>query len=179
MRLFYFMPLLLRSLRKKRANLVNLNTIAFEMLQEAMDKQVGPLLVKSHQRIVADWEHKPDFDSRTQIRSDIIITTVYPIGPNDKIWLFVDQGTKPHPIEAKNAPRLIFQTGYQAKTLAKPARTVSGGGKATGPVVVAKKVQHPGSEAREFSKTIAEDIKPDYNRLIDNTFKKIAKKVEE
>lgn len=173
------MPLLLRTLRKKRANLVNLNTIALKELQKEMDKKVGPTLVRSHKRIVADWEHKVDFESRTQIRSDIIITTIYPIGENSKIWLFVDQGTRPHPIEAKNAPRLIFQTGYVSKTLAKPARTVAGGGKATGPVVVAKKVQHPGTEAREFSQTIAEDIKEDFNKTIDNAFKRIAKMVEE
>jgi len=74
---------------------------------------------------------------------------------------------------------LRFRTGYVAKTLARPARTVSGGGKTTGPEVRAKLVHHPGSEAREFSKTIAKDIEPDFKRVIENTFRRVSKQVEE
>lgn len=149
------------------------------MLQEAMDNQVGPALVKSHQLVVANWTHKPDFESKTQIRSDVIITTVYPTGENAQIYLYVDQGTKPHEIKPVRAKLLRFTTGYQPKTLAKPARTVGGGGTATGDQVFAKIVHHPGTEAREFSQTIAEDIKPSYSNFINNAFKKIARAVEE
>lgn len=173
------MALLLRNIRKRRANLINLNKIAFDMLQEAMDSQVGPALVKSHQLVVADWVHKPGFESRTQIRIDVIITTVYPTGDNAQIYLWVDQGTEPHEIKPVRAKLLRFTTGYQPKTLARPARTVSGGGKVTGNIVVAKIVHHPGTEAREFSQTIAEDIKPLYNNFINNAFKRIARAVEE
>ena len=175
------MPLLFRNIRsgKRKALITDLENIAKKAISEALDKDVKPTLIKSHQLVVKSWQHQPTFQTRKDIRPDKITMTVFPVGPNSDIYTFVDQGTKPHVIEAKNAPRLVFQTGYSPKTLARPARTVSGGGKATGPVVFAKKVQHPGSEAREFSETIAEDIKPDFKRIIENTFKQVSKQLEE
>jgi hypothetical protein len=174
-------PLLLKNIRsgKQKILISDLDKIARKAIEKALDSSVKPALIKSHQVVVRDWEHKPKFQTRKDIRPDKITMTVFPTGDNAKIYTFVDQGTKPHVIEAKKAPRLAFQTGYKAKTLARPARTVSGGGKASGPVVFAKKVNHPGSEAREFSKTIAEDIKPDFKRIIENTFRQVSKQLEE
>lgn len=175
------MPLLLRNIRsgKRKILISDLDKIARKAIEKALDSDVKPALIKSHQIVVRDWEHKPKFQTRKVITADKITMTVFPTGDNADIYTFVDQGTKPHIIKAKNAPRLAFQTGYSPKTLARPARTVSGGGKAIGPMVFAKQVNHPGSEAREFSKTIAEDIKPDFKRIIENTFKQVSKQLEE
>lgn len=175
------MPLLLRSIRsgKRRAHLTDLNSIARKQLERAMDNQVKPALVKSHQLIVANWQHKPDFQGRKVVRPDSISVTVFPVGEYADIWKFVDQGTKPHEIKPVRAKLLRFRTGYQPRTLARPARTVPAGGIATGDVVVAKTVHHPGTEAREFTRTIAEDIKPDFNRIIDNVFRNVSRQLEE
>lgn len=175
------MPLLFRNIRsgKQKALITDLDSIARKAIEQALDGNVKPVLVKSHQIVVKDWEHQPKFQTRKDIKPDKISMTCFPTGPDAKIYIFVDKGTKPHVIEAKKAPRLVFQTGYQPKTLARPARTVSGGGKATGPTVYAKRVNHPGSEAREFSETIAEDIKPDFKRIIENTFRQVSKQLEE
>lgn len=175
------MPLLFRNIRsgKRRALITDLNNIARDAISKALDNEVKPALIKSHNLVVANWEHKPKFQTRKDIKTDKISMTVFPVGPNTKIYIFVDQGTKPHIIEPKKAPRLVFQTGYKSKTLARPARTVSGGGVATGPTVYAKKVNHPGSEAREFSETIAGDIEPDFKRIIENTFRDVSRQLEE
>jgi hypothetical protein len=175
------MPLLFRNIRsgKRKALITDLDNIAKKAINEALDKDVKPALIKSHNLVVANWKHKPKFQTRKDIRPNKITMSVFPVGDNAEIYTFVDQGTRPHVIKAKNAPRLVFQTGYKPKTLARPARTVSGGGVATGPTVFAKQVQHPGSEAREFSETIAEDIKPDFKRTIENTFKQVSKQLEE
>jgi hypothetical protein len=175
------MPLLLRNIRsgKRKALLTELPSIAKEMLSAALDKQIKPLLVKSHNLVVANWKNKPEFQTRKYIKSDSIRMTVYPTGEAKEIYGYVDQGTKPHLIVPVHAKLLKFKTGYISKTLARPARTVPGGGKATGPQVFAKVVHHPGSEPREFSKAIAGDIQPDFNRIIDNTFRAIARKLEE
>lgn len=175
------MPLLFRNVRKgkRRALITDLNRIARDAISEALDNEVKPALIKSHNLVVADWKNKPKFQTRKDIKSDRISMTVFPVGPNAKIYGYVDQGTEPHIIAAKNVPLLSFKTGYKPKTLAKPARTVSGGGTTSGPRVFAKVVHHPGSEAREFSETIAGDIAPDFKRIIEKTFRDVSKKVEE
>lgn len=175
------MPLLLKNIRSKKskAQLLDLNNIARKAIEQALKEKVAPVLVKSHNLVVADWTNKPEFQTRTSIRPDKISMTVFPTGPHAGIYEIVDQGSPPHIIRPVKAKMLVFRTGYKSKTLAKPARTVSGGGKATGDVVFAKLVHHPGSEAREFSKVIAEDIKPDFKQIIDTTFRKVSKQLEE
>jgi len=175
------MPLLFRNIRagKRRALITDLNRIARDAISEALDNEVKPALIKSHELVVADWKNKPKFQTRKDIKPAKISMTVFPVGPNAKIYTFVDQGTEPHIIAAKNVPLLSFNLGYKSKTLARPARTVSGGGTSSGPRVFAKVVHHPGSEAREFSETIAGDIAPDFKRIIENTFRDVARKVEE
>ncbi len=177
------MPLLLRNIRsgKRKALLTQLQSIAKEMLSDSLDKNIKPLLIKSHEAVVESWKNKPGFQTRKYIKADSIGMTVYPTGEAKEIYTYVDQGTKPHLIVPVHAKLLKFRTGYQPKTLPNPARIVihPSGGKATGPQVFAKVVHHPGSEAREFSKAIARDLQPDFTRVIKNTFKQIARKVEE
>jgi hypothetical protein len=175
------MPLLFHNIRagKRRALITDLNRIVRDAISEALDDKVKPALIKSHELVVADWKNKPKFQTRKDISSTRISMTVFPVGPNARIYKFVDQGTEPHIIAAKNVPFLSFKTGYKSKTLARPARTVSGGGASSGPRVFAKIVHHPGSEAREISETIAGDIEPDFKRIIENTFIDVARKVEE
>jgi hypothetical protein len=169
---------------KRRAAVTDLKSITRQELEKTIDERVKPALVKSHEVIVKDWKRKPDFDARKYIRPELIAVSVFPTGPNKQIWIYVDEGTKPHVITPKQAPRLVFQWGgkgsYVPKTLAKPARTVSGGGRVKNArMVYAKKVQHPGTEAREFTKTIAEDIEPGFKREIENAFRRAAAKVSE
>jgi len=178
--------LLFRSIRsgKKQALITDLESIARKEIEKAMDNKVKPALVKSHELVVRSWKHKPGFQSRKFIRPDSISINVFPTGKNKDIYKFVDQGTKPHTITAKSAPNLKFPWGgkgsYVPKTKAKPARTVSSGGYVKNPkTIYVKKVNHPGTEAREFSKTIAKDIVPDFRRIIENTFRQVARMVEE
>ena len=173
--------MLLKNVRgaKRQAAIQDLNSIVRKELEDAIDRKVKPALIKSHEIIVAPWEHKPKFQSRKYIKPQFIAVNVFPTGDNAKIWRFVDEGTKPHIIKAKNAPRLIFQTGYVSKTLAKPARTVSGGGYTTGPIISKPVVNHPGNEAREFTKIIAEDIQPEFEKEMENAFRRASNKIKE
>jgi len=175
------MPILLRNIRskKRKAEITALDYLARKALEQALKQQVAPALIKSHNLVVADWKNKPEFDTRIAVRPDKISVTVFPKGPNAGIYEIVDQGSPPHIIRPVKAEFLVFRTGYKSKTLAKPARTVAGGGKATGDIVRAKLVHHPGSEAREFSKVIAKDIEPQFKTLIESTFRKVSKQLEE
>lgn len=184
------MKVLLRNVRsnKRKAKLLDLNSITRKRLEQDLDHKVKPALIKSHQRIVADWESDVDFAARKFITTNSISVNIFPTGKDKKIWFYVDLGTKPHKIPGitpVNAQALKFQGGgkYQSKTLARPARTVSGGGKVTGGVTVyakrTKDINHPGSEGRNFSGQIAEDEKPGFIRIIEGSFREVAQEVQE
>ena len=177
---------LLRSIRadKRQAALMDVKNIAYKEIVRAMDKDVKPAAVKSHEIIVSDWKSDVGFAAKKYIRPNSITIYVYPTGSDKKIWTYVDQGTKPHPILPKNAPLLAFKWGgkgsYVPKTMARPARTVVGGGFVQGgSLVKMKAVNHPGSEGRFFSEAIAKDSQPDFERLIENAFRRIWRRVQE
>jgi hypothetical protein len=182
------MKVLFKNIHKRRAKLLDLSTIARRQLEADLDSKVKPALIKSHQLIVANWKSNVGFAAKKYITADQIAVSIYPVGPDKKIWIWVDQGTSSHQIPAHGpvaAKAMKFQAGgkYQAKTLARPARTVGGGGKVSGGTTVyatrVKAYTHPGTDAREFSKTIAEDSQPDFIKTIENSFRIIAKQVQE
>lgn len=73
---------------------------------------------------------------------------------SDTPFVYVDQGTKPHVIRAKNVKRLAFQANYTAKT--SPRWIGSRAGGPSGPMVYTPEVHHPGTEPRLLSETVAE-----------------------
>lgn len=174
---------LFRNVRAKRRRnpIEELNKVALAELGVAMD-QTKTALVKSHEIVVADWDHQPGFAARKFITPELLSVTVFPTGEHKKIWIFVDRGTKPHEIRPKRARKLKFPSGkYVPKTLPRPARTVSGGGKTVGGdgPIFADVVKHPGSEGRNFTKEIAEDIEPDFKRVTENAFRRINRRIQE
>jgi hypothetical protein len=164
----------------RKALLADLASVCRKEVEAAMDDRIKPALVKSHEKIVEDWESDVAFAARKVIKPDSITIYVYPTGEDKMVWVYVDQGTRPHEIRARNAPRLAFWAGtYEPKTLARPARTVSGGGYVKEPKVFVRPlvVQHPGiKEPREFSKRIVEDIEPYFVQEIEKAFQRAARK---
>lgn len=70
----------------------------------------------------------------------------------NRIYHFVDAGTRPHRISAKGGGLLRFQTGYVAKTRVGIIGSRQGG--AFGDWRSAESVQHPGFPGREFTERI-------------------------
>lgn len=174
--------MLLRNIRsgQRKAAITDLKSIGRKELEQTLETQVKQRLIEEHKKVTANWEHDIEFQGRKTITADQIKIYIFPAGPNKEIWNYNDQGTRPHVIRPKSAPRLAFQAGtYIPKT--KPVgQIVSGGGQVQGgELVFAKEVNHPGTEARRFSETIAEDIKPDFRREVENAFRRIARLVEE
>lgn len=93
------------------------------------------------------WEHKPGFSIEAPDNATRIV------GTNDTIYGYVEEGTRPHVIVAKGKT-LAFPSGHRAKT--RPRVIGSGSGGSSGSTVFTKRVQHPGTDAREFSVVIAE-----------------------
>lgn len=94
---------------------------------------------------------KPDF------RIKRITTGVYAAGTDDRIYNYLDKGTRPHIIRAKRAKVLRFNSNFKSKTV--PGRLNPRAGKNTGPAAFAKQVKHPGTKPRGFTRIIHERSK--------------------
>lgn len=120
---------------------------AAEALEKALQK-TGRLVKQDFESTVTTWKQKPVFFVRVDLDG---ITA----GTDDEIYGYVNDGTKPHIIRARNAPNLRFQVGgFVPKS--QPGRILSRGGRAaSGAFVTTKQVMHPGTEARRFDLLIS------------------------
>ncbi len=94
------------------------------------------------------WQHQPDFALRTPNAATRTVST------DDEIYGYVSGGTRPHIIVAHGKALRFPRTGFRAKST--PRVIGSGSGSRGKGVVFRKKVNHPGSKARDFDKAIAE-----------------------
>ena len=139
-------------------------------------------------RIVENWENKPKFKIRTaynykppgrQSYTGMTykrgsITLGYRLVGTRKamqIWNWLNLGTRPHKIKAKNAPRLAFRWGgpgsYKPKTTPGGRRLKFGGpGTSSGPLVRPLEVDHPGNEPRDFDGYIQRKIATKFKSAI-------------
>ncbi len=150
-------------------------------LGEVLDGEVKTELIKRFDMRQANWEKKSKFVGKKFISVKRIRVSIFPTGANKDIWKWVSGGTKgPYPIRPRGAKRLMFTWGgpgsYKAKT--------APGGKFGGPGVVvggspvfSKGVMHPGIKAREFEKTIAEDYKREFSRVMENALRRIIRRL--
>lgn len=90
------------------------------------------------------WNHKPDFDITVTRGNDFTITA----GTDDRIYGWVDAGTKAHTILPKRSKYLRYSSGYRAKTRVGIIGSNPGG--AFGSTVFSAKVRHPGFPGRKF-----------------------------
>lgn len=92
------------------------------------------------------WQHDVEFKIESSPGERIISTT-------DEIYGYVSGGTRPHPIVAKPGKTLVFGTPSRAKTT--PRVIGSGSGSKGSSIIYTKRVQHPGTQAREFDQVIS------------------------
>ena len=96
----------------------------------------------------ASWSHDVPFTTVVQGWTRIVLT-------QEAIYAMLNKGTKPHVIMPKSARALVFQVPYSAKSSPGVIASKSGGGGGQ-TVYTRQPVQHPGTEARAWDKTIAE-----------------------
>lgn len=104
---------------------------------------------------------KVDFGVTTRTWTDrpkfIIVRLKYEriVGTDSKVYLYVTRGTRPHKIKAKQVRMLTFKVGgFRAKT--RPGWIGSNKGAQGQDWRSAREVDHPGTKARDFEKTIGE-----------------------
>lgn len=137
-------------------------------------RNTGMELKTSHDKVVREWTHRPTFKATYSTHAAIQSVKITPQGKNKAIWFYVDLGTKPHVIRAVNAPFLKFQTGYSARTAvsAEGAKSAQGTGERFGNWVQKTEVQHPGTEARNFTQSFMDELSPSFGDRINAAVKR-------
>ena len=124
--------------------------------EEALDELAEEGL-SEFEATVSTWKHQPKFQVKR------VSTYERAIGYDGRtkeglIYTGVDLGTPEHEIVPKNpAGVLLFRESYSAKTAPGVIGSFDGGSR--GGIVAARRVNHPGSKPRGFSKKIWQRFK--------------------
>lgn len=167
-----------------------------QAINQEITKQLQPVgrqHVNERKRIVANFEHKPEFGFRVSATEKQITLSVVlensdtPVSDNwtvGDLWKALDsEGTPPHDITPKDANGfLVFNWGgpgsYDAKT--KPIARFGGSGEVrNGEKTVRKKVSHPGFPPRKFSDSINKRLRRQYDQAIDRGVRLGFKRIEQ
>ncbi len=133
------------------AKTLKLSAYQLRKAMEATSKEVGREALRNYRRTTNTWTHKPPFEVLTEIEGDTILTLI--AGTDDPIYRYVDQGTRPHLIFPRRpGGTLAFRGLYTAKTF--PGLLDSKRGGASGSLIYRPYVEHPGTEARMFSRLL-------------------------
>lgn len=140
----------------------------------ALMEQAERDILKTFQETCELWQHKVAFAHGRKItaqKSKVYVKT------DDKIYRYVCKGTKPHRIPKMGYANLRFQWGgkgsYRPKSL--PGKRGSRPGGPSGPYVHFRWVQHPGTEPRNFDKTLEKYWGPMLVKRLRDTAYKAAK----
>lgn len=120
----------------------NLPGVIDRAIRDLVEEEALPLFEKT----TGTWQRRPRFTTRKTARGYGV--EVDPLFP----FAYVNQGTRPHVIEARNVPLLRFTVPFRAKT--RPNVIASYRGSRGSQWVSKRRVQHPGIEARNFSDII-------------------------
>jgi hypothetical protein len=114
-------------------------------INEVLDIRAAAVL-KDHQKTTSTWNHKPAFDIRKVNQYSRVI------GTKDKVWNWLNEGTRAHNIVAKRGGMLAFNVPFRAKTRVNVIASYAGG---TGKTRVYRRmVRHPGTAARNWTAAI-------------------------
>jgi len=156
-------------------------------LRKAINSVAKPDVLKMMQEVVDGkrysndgqaWEHnRINFRARFQMRGQDAILYAYPSGPDKDYWTWTSRGTRPHGIDAKNAPYLVFPIGGRGQMPKTPPAPRFGV-----PIIPSlgaehwvsvKHVDHPGTKPREFEERIMKDYDREYRKLIRTTIQDV------
>lgn len=102
-------------------------------------------------KTVNTWTRKPTFALSKAARKGSTLTGS--VITDNVIYGYVDEGTKPHVIRPKRAGGVLaFRGSYSAKTRVGVIGSTAGG--ASGALIRAQQVNHPGTKARGFTERI-------------------------
>ncbi len=128
----------------------------FERELKAEKKKIAKEIKADFEKTTRTWESNVQFIEQTKLEGD---KWDLKISTRNKIWHYVNEGTKKHMIVARRARALRFKEYSIPKSfapgfLAGAGNLISGPGASFGNDVYTPYVNHPGTKARKFSITI-------------------------
>lgn len=137
-------------------------------VSEALD-EMGREAKRDFERITKTWNHRVPIEVLKDVsRLELMV------GTDDRIFGYLEHGTKAHAIRPKKARALRFMSGFHPKTTIGGLQ--SGAGGSYGDVVFSQGVWHPGTKARNWMPKIADRMrkraKPIFGRYIERWAKK-------
>lgn len=134
-------------------------------------QQTGSLIMRDMQATTRTWNHKPTFYVVIhKTGGDYAVIA----GTDNLIYLFVDRGTKAHPIKAKRSKYLRFSSGFRAKTRVNIIGSQGGG--SFGNPVFREQVKHPGTKPRNFIIRIAARRQVTMRQMTEQNIAKVNRK---
>lgn len=137
--------------------------------QQAIDaglKDAADEALADFQSTTKTWDHQPEFVAKQQKDG-------YLIGTKDEIWTMLEHGTRPHDIVATKIA-LRFPGGpYRAKT--RPGFIGSQAGGSSGGPVFRRKVHHPGTAPRGWSKLIGKKWRSRLGQMVQKRISEVMK----
>lgn len=139
-------------------------------ITDKMERKTKPDVKAMFEDTIQGWRNPPYFIGHVTDTPTHLQTSVYPSGSNapftggtepGAIYRLVNLGARSHEIEPRNATFLRFQPGYRAGTSPRVLRSHSF--ERFGGFVTASHVNHPGFEARDFDKQIAEEYEDTFH----------------
>jgi len=163
---------LFKGIKPKR---LSSDAIWLELLN-ALRKE-GRIQQRELRKTVSTWRNKPTFEFVIGIAKDGVRVATGPGGNKDAAqhWVWTNDGTKPHAIVARRAPRLRFQTGFVPKT--RHGQFKSYRGRRFGPWTSPRAVWHPGTEARNWTEILQKRRKRPFTRAMIKAIQRGARKM--
>lgn len=149
----------------KAINPKNFDDAAVRAVIEAAAEEVSKDVLLDFELTTATWQHRVKFEREVSIGPNSIDILV---GTDDKIYAYVNEGTKPHMIWAgiytgrSDKKALSFPGTFSPKTI--PGLLTARKGFSGGDQVVVPYVSHPGTEPRKFDKLIQKMWKKKFSK---------------
>lgn len=135
-------------------------------IQHVMIQKTQQEFRRELQKTVRTWDNKPNWTLEHHFGVQVLWVKVFTYSTQYRL---VNAGAKPHIIRPRKAGMLRFRTGYKAKS--RPHLIGSFAGGKFGDYISTNSVSHPGFEAREFDKTIAEEYQETFRDDVQEAIK--------
>ena len=144
---------------------------AFRLYMLNARRKFGTEVKAEYGKTTATWKHAVVFETLISLSGSAFTVLV---DTSDKIYAYVDRGTKPHIIRAKKpGGRLRFNSKFTAQTI--PGVVGSAAGYSGGAPVFAQQVHHPGTKPRDFTKNIEAVYKGKFKKYCQEALAQFAK----